>query len=118
MISSLVTSQTSSTNGPSVQLAWDPSTDPNVTNYNIYYGYAHAQYIIGPIPVGNVTNCTLTNLAFGWNTNYYFVGTAVDNAGLESDYSNEASFFAATNNIGTATNVIPPVLSITGTTTP
>jgi hypothetical protein len=102
---------------PKVSLAWDPSTDPDVTNYNVYYGLNHTQYTV-MVPAGNVTNFVITNLIYGWNTNYYFAATAVNSVGLESDYSNEATYAPTTNNIGTATNVVPPVLSITKTTTP
>ena len=92
---------------PSVSLAWDPSTDPDVTNYNLYYGLAHSNYTVGPIPMGNVTNFIATNLVYGWNTNYYFAATAQNSVGLESDFSNEV-FWYATNGVS------PPVLSISG----
>ena len=95
---------------PSVSLAWDPSTDPDVTNYNLYYGLAHSNYTVGPIPMGNVTNFIATNLVYGWNTNYYFAATAKDSLGLESDFSNEVVYTVPTNNI--TTNVVPPVLSV------
>ena len=72
----------------SVNLAWNPSTSPNVTSYTIHYGAASRAYT-NSVAVGNTTNATVSGLAEG--VTYYFAATCVDDAGLESDYSNEAS---------------------------
>ncbi len=78
------------TSGPvSVTLAWDPSPDPDVVNYNIYYGTNSRAYQV-LVHVGNLTNATVSGLARG--VTYYFTATALDSAGLESDYSNEVSY--------------------------
>lgn len=73
----------------SVPLAWDPSSDPNVAGYRVYYGVESGTYIVS-VDVGNVTQTTITGLAEG--TTYYFAATAYDNAGNESNFSNEATY--------------------------
>ena len=78
----------------SVTLAWDASPDGSVVGYNIYYGGATRAYT-NKVNVGNVTNSTITNLTLG--ATYYFAATAYANTGLESDYSNEATYSVPTN---------------------
>ena len=73
----------------SVTLAWDPSTDPTVVGYNIYYGAASRTYT-NMISLGSVTNVTIAGLVEG--VTYYFAGTTYDVSGLESDYSTEVSY--------------------------
>jgi hypothetical protein len=73
----------------SVQLAWDPNTEPDIAGYRVYYGTfsrAYSQWL----DAGNVTNATVTSLAN--QTSYYFAVTAWNTAGLESDYSNEVVY--------------------------
>lgn len=82
---------------PSVKLEWDANTEPDLAGYIIYYGLAPGTYT-NQTDVGNVTNRTVTNLVAG--ATYYFVATAYNMSGLESDYSNEVSWTA------TATEVI------------
>ena len=69
-----------------VTLAWDPNTEPNLAGYNLYYGRTSGSYA-HRIPLGIETTHTVSNLAPG--TLYYFVVTAVNMAGLESEPSNE-----------------------------
>src|ERR1700677_3907133 len=73
----------------STSLTWNPSPDPSVVGYNIYYGITNGVYT-NMISVGNVTNTTIQNLEP--NTVYYFVTKAYDDAGNESLPSNEAAF--------------------------
>lgn len=73
----------------SVSLAWDPNSETNLAGYIIYYGTASGQYSVSN-NVGNVTNCIVSGLWEG--TNYFFVVTAYDDSGLESDPSNEVSY--------------------------
>lgn len=75
--------------GQSVTLAWIPSTDPNIAGCNLYYGVASGAYtqMVNP---GNVTTVTISGLIEG--TTYYFAATSYDILGLESDFSNEASY--------------------------
>jgi hypothetical protein len=81
-----------------VTLAWDPNSEPDLAGYRVYYktGYSGAPYdgtgaIEGdsPIDVGNVTEFTVHGLTNG--VTYFFVVTARDTEGLESDYSNEVN---------------------------
>jgi len=70
-------------------LAWDPSTGTNViANYKIYFGVASHTYT-NSRSAGTATTLSISNLVGG--TTYFFSATAVDSAGLESDYSVEAS---------------------------
>jgi hypothetical protein len=76
------------TNG-SVTLEWDPSTDPEVIGYNLYYGGASQTYT-NMVPVGDATTTTISGLLSG--VQYFFAATAIDSVGLESDFSNEISY--------------------------
>ena len=64
----------------SVTLAWDPSPDPTVVGYRVYYGSSSRSYTQS-IDAGNSTTATVSNLAAG---EYFFVVTAYNSAGLES----------------------------------
>jgi fibronectin type 3 domain-containing protein len=69
-----------------IKLAWDPSTDPDVVGYKVYYGTAPRTY--GPgIDVGNVTTYALTGLIKGQK--YYITVTAYTKSNRESRFSNE-----------------------------
>lgn len=69
-----------------VTLAWDPSTDPGVTGYKLYYGSAPGAYT-ATNDVGSVTNAVVPSLIEGFT--YYFAVTAYNSSGLESAFSNE-----------------------------
>jgi hypothetical protein len=73
----------------SAVLSWNPSTDPTVTGYTIYYGSVSHQYT-NSVPVGNVTNVLIPGLVE--NTTYYFAAKASNSNGVQSDFSNEAAF--------------------------
>jgi hypothetical protein len=76
----------------SVALTWNPSTDPAVVGYKIYYGTVSpvSQNYTNVVVLGNVTTTTISGLADG--TTYYFAATTYDAVGDESAFSNEASF--------------------------
>ena len=78
----------------SVTLAWNPSTDPNVAGYNIYYGGVSHTYT-NKIPVGNATSVTISGLVQG--TTYYFAATTYSASGLESQFSSELSYLVPVN---------------------
>jgi hypothetical protein len=71
-----------------VPLAWNPSNDPNVAGYRIYYGSA-SQLYTNSVTVGEVTNTVIGGLIDGCT--YYFAAKSYDSAGNESEFSNEAS---------------------------
>jgi len=81
-----------------VTLAWNPNTEPDLAGYKLYYktGSSGEPYDgtgategDSPIDIGNVTTYTLYDLTD--DTSYFFVVTAYDDQGGESDYSNEVS---------------------------
>jgi hypothetical protein len=72
-----------------VTLSWDPSADPNVTGYNIYYGGVSGVYT-NEICVGNVTGAVVSGLTDGGT--YSFAATSYDAVGNESTFSNIASY--------------------------
>lgn len=81
---------------PSISFEWGASPDatniilewrPN--NYRLYWGPGSGNYT-NFSDLGNVTNTVFTNLTVG--TRQYFVVTARNVAGLESDPSNELNF--------------------------
>lgn len=80
--------------GVDVMLAWDPSPGTNIASYTIYVGEASGMYS-QRVNAGNVTNFTVTGLSEG--VTHYFVATATDTSGLESDFSNEVSWNSAGN---------------------
>ena len=89
----------------SVTLAWQPSTDTNVVGYNIYFGGASETYT-NKISAGNAVSSVISNLVQG--ATYYFAATAYDSTGMESPFSNEASYAVPLN----AVNVNnPPTLN-------
>ena len=73
----------------SVTVAWQPNTDANVMGYNVYIGGASGVYT-NTISVASATNAVVSGLVQG--ANYYFAVTAYDDSGLESPFSNEASY--------------------------
>jgi hypothetical protein len=70
-----------------IQLAWDPNPETDLAGYKVYYGLAPGNYSVA-VNLGNQTTYTVAGLASG---TYYFVVTAYNSAGLESDVSNEVS---------------------------
>jgi hypothetical protein len=83
-----------------INLAWDPSPDAatpgKVAGYKVYYGLEN---FIAPnatnaafvsVPVGLSTSATLSNIIGG--ATYYFAVVSVDENGVESDFSNLATY--------------------------
>ncbi len=83
----------------SITLAWDRNPEPDIAFYTIYYGNSPGSYG-NCTNAGNNTNVIVKGLAEG--VPWYFVATASNTSGLESDFSNEVSYN-------------PPVYSITAT---
>ena len=71
-----------------INLVWNPNTEPDVAGYKVYYGTAPRTY--GPgIDVANVTSYSLTGLIKGQK--YYIVVTAYNRSKQESRFSNEVT---------------------------
>ena len=85
-----------------VPLAWNPSVNTNVAGYKIYYGTVSHSYG-NFVDVGNVTVTTISGLSE--NTTYYFAATTYDVNGVESKFSNEATYIFKT---------LPPTLNPLG----
>ena len=94
-------------------LAWNPSPATGIVAYNVYSGIASQTYT-NMFSVGNVTNANVTGLASG--TIYYFSVTAIDQAGLESQFSNEISYSVPTNKPPIVANSPPTISSIANQT--
>ena len=75
-----------------VVLEWDKSPDTfyTITSYRVFWGVLSKSYT-NTVDRGTNLTCIMSNLMAG-NT-YYAAATALDISGLESDYSNEVSFF-------------------------
>ena len=74
-----------------VQVTWNPNTEPDLSGYKIYYGTASGVYG-DPIDVGNVTGHVM-EITPQHGATYYFALTAYDTSGNESGYSSEATCF-------------------------
>ena len=81
--------QATTASPPAVALAWNASTDPTVTGYNVYYGTASRNYT-NVLSAGSATNAVVSNLVSG--VTYYFAATTYTVDGMESVYSAEASY--------------------------
>lgn len=100
--------------GQSVTLAWNPSTDPTVVGYNVYYGGASGNYT-NTLFAGNATSLTVSGLVEG--TTYYFATTAYNNSGVQSPFSSEVSYTVPTPRPGVQISVTPGgqfVLTVNG----
>ncbi len=84
---------------PSVSLAWDASTSPEVTGYYIHYGVVSGYYT-NKLDAGTNLHYTVGNLTQG--KLYYFAATAHDDMTTESPYSNEVSYQVPTNSVPSA----------------
>jgi len=97
-----------------VTLAWNPSTDPLVAGFNIYYGGTSGVYT-NKTTVGSATSLTVSNLVAG--ATYYFAATTYSAAGAESAMSSEVSYIVPGSTPGVRLLVTPTrqfVLTVTG----
>ncbi len=74
----------------SILLSWNPSNSPGVVGYNVYRSTVSG----GPYTKINsalISGTTYNDQAVQSGQTYYYVTTAVNNQGMESGYSNQAS---------------------------
>ena len=74
-----------------INVSWNPNTEPDLAGYRLYVGEASGQYG-EPVDVGNVTGHVM-EITPEYGATYYFALTAYDTSGNESGYSDEASCF-------------------------
>ena len=72
-----------------VTLAWDPSREPDVAGYRLYYG-TRSGNSPSMVDIRNRASCTIANLESG--KTYYFAATAYDYQGHESGFSDEIRY--------------------------
>lgn len=73
-----------------ITLAWDPSPEPAVTGYRVYYGTS-SYYYTAVVDVGNQTVLTISGLLPG--VTYFFSATAYsESTGDESYFSGEIAY--------------------------
>ncbi len=70
-------------------LQWDPSSNPDITGYKVYWGYMSRSYY-GSLYAGSLTAVKISGLQPG--KMYYFTVTGYGKGGLESPYSNEVRY--------------------------
>ena len=84
-----------------VNLAWNPSTGPNLAGYRIYYGTSSRNYS-NSVNAGNSTSQSVSGLTAG--TKYYFAATAYNTSNAESGYSSELSYTIPTTSSSTTSS--------------
>jgi len=78
----------SQANAADLTLAWDASSDSDVSVYRVYYGYQSNSYTTMACEGPGLT-CTITGLTAGQT--YYLAATAINSYG-ESDYSGQIAY--------------------------
>jgi|SRR3954469_19921393 hypothetical protein len=86
LVSAIMVCSAPSSQAASVTLGWDPSSDPDVAGYNVYYGPSSRNYT-NEVDAGNSTVCSIFGLVIG--ATYYFAVTAYNDLGVESAPSDE-----------------------------
>jgi uncharacterized protein len=75
--------------GREVTLTWEPNSEPDLSHYVVYWGTGSRAYTANS---GNIGLVTMRKVQLPDDGKvYYFAVTAVDKAGLESDFSNEVN---------------------------
>ncbi len=85
----LVALPVSSYAASAVSLSWSAATEPDIAGYKVYYGTTQGSFS-AKLNVGKYTGCVISGLTAG--KTYYFVATAYNADGLESNYSTVLSY--------------------------
>lgn len=75
----------------SVTLSWDANIEPDLAGYRIYYSKTSGSYSTSNRLNVDKSRTSVTITGLNLYTRYYFVVTAYNTDGYESDYSNEAT---------------------------
>lgn len=103
--------QASETSGR-VTLSWDASPGPDVVGYKLYYGRKSGSYD-RQITVGKTLSASVPGL---WPDRvYYFVVTALNADGVESEPSNEVRYPAVDTPAAERPPELPPIFGVKGT---
>ena len=81
----------------SVLLAWDASPDPDVALYRLYVGIQSIQSLRAgnpPLTGYSAQEAQFQVDGLDYGTEYFFCVTAINLAGLESEYSNEVQYLS------------------------
>jgi len=76
----------------SVLLAWDTSPDPDVGLYRLYVGIQSLRADNPPLTGYSTQEAQFQVEGLDYGTEYFFCVTAINLAGLESEYSNEVQY--------------------------
>jgi fibronectin type 3 domain-containing protein len=98
----------------SLSLSWNPSPEADVVQYRVYSGTASRQYSRNYSTSAN--SISINDLAPG--VVYFFAVTAVNSAGLESSYSEEASTSGSVNGPIVTSALTPTGITISIQTLP
>jgi len=77
--------------GESIRLEWDPNSEPDLAGYRIYSSRTDGGPYSQIEDVGNVTEYQM-DMAGESDGAIYYVATAYDERGHESDYSSQAEY--------------------------
>jgi hypothetical protein len=72
-----------------ITITWEPSNEPKLSHYIVYWGVEPGVYTSNSGKIGLVTEYKI--VIPDNDQIYFFAVTAVDTSGLESDYSNEVN---------------------------
>ena len=92
----------------SVTLAWDPSPDPTVASYKLYYGRATGVYT-NWVDAGASNTVTLS---LNQGTRYFFAATAIDTLGQESAFSTETNYVPGGNQLPAISSIPDQFLTV------
>jgi hypothetical protein len=76
----------------SVLLAWDASPDPDVALYRLYVGIQSLRAGNPPLTGYSTQKAQFQVDGLDYGRDYFFCVTAINLAGLESEYSNEVKY--------------------------